>query len=550
MKAARPRVPARSLVVSLFACLSCSTARFTAESPRSIDHDLERTAAASGDSPLPAQPPAAPRRFASGPVRAPAVAGRFYPVSPDALRAAVASHLGAAERVDVPGAVIAIISPHAGYDFSGPVAGWAFGQLAGSDADVAILVGGHARSTRAAVFACGGYGTPLGDVPVDDATARAICDAGPQAQADTAAHASADHALEVLVPFLQTVRPGLPVVPVYFNTDDVQAARRVGAAIARGARGRRPVILCSTDLSHYPDAATAREADGAILDAIVSLDVDRLAAENRRVLAAYEHRGLSCAVCGLGGVIATLEAAKMLGATGARLLRYENSGDRPMGDGDRVVGYGAVVIYGSRPMEDASAAAETDTGGERLLSDDERGRLLALARLSVKTSLAGEPAPQVADPTPAMASPAAAFVTLHRRGQLRGCIGTFDRSKPLWRVVVEFARHAAFSDSRFEPVTAVELAEIAFEISVLSPLRKLDDPLDIRLGVDGIWVVGSRGERGTFLPQVATETGWSKEAFLSNCASHKAGLAPDAWRDPQSATVFAYTAEVFGEGEP
>jgi AmmeMemoRadiSam system protein A len=183
-----------------------------------------------------------------------------------------------------------------------------------------------------------------------------------------------------------------------------------------------------------------------------------------------------------------------------------------------------------------------------MLSDEERAVLLALARRSVETALEGRPTPEPEKVTPAIATPAAAFVTIHKGTRLRGCIGTFDRSKRLWEVVVAFARQAAFHDSRFPPVRREELPHLQFEISVLSPLRKLDDPLDLRLGIDGVWIIGARGERGTYLPQVATETGWSKEEFLSNCARSKAGMAPDAWRDPKRATVHAYTAEVFSEG--
>jgi AmmeMemoRadiSam system protein A len=184
-----------------------------------------------------------------------------------------------------------------------------------------------------------------------------------------------------------------------------------------------------------------------------------------------------------------------------------------------------------------------------MLSDEERKDLLALARRSVETSFGGAGLPKPERMTPALETKTGGFVTLHKGGRLRGCIGTFDRSHPLWHVIAEYARHAAFQDTRFKPATQGEIPEIEFEISVLSPLKKIDNPLDIRLGTDGIWLVGSRGERGTFLPQVATETGWTKEEFLSNCASHKAGMAPDAWRDPDLCTVYTYTAEVFSEGE-
>jgi AmmeMemoRadiSam system protein A len=183
-----------------------------------------------------------------------------------------------------------------------------------------------------------------------------------------------------------------------------------------------------------------------------------------------------------------------------------------------------------------------------MLSDDERAELLGLARRSIAAAFRGEDLPRPRRMTPALGMKTGAFVTLHKAGRLRGCIGTFGRDEELWRVVAEFARNAAFRDGRFPQLAPDELAGVAVEISVLSPLRKLDDPLDIRMGKDGIWIVGANGRTGTYLPQVAEHFG-TKEEFLSHCSANKAGLSPGAWRDPGQATVYAYTAEVFGENE-
>jgi AmmeMemoRadiSam system protein A len=147
----------------------------------------------------------------------------------------------------------------------------------------------------------------------------------------------------------------------------------------------------------------------------------------------------------------------------------------------------------------------------------------------------------------ALKQPCGCFVTLHHHGDLRGCIGTFGARGPLWQTVREMAL-AALRDPRFvgRPVTAAEMPQIDIEISVLSPLEKVKDPLaDIELGRHGICIEGPWGS-GCFLPQVATETGWSKEEFLSHCAAGKAGLPPDAWKWPD-VTVFRFEAEVFGE---
>jgi len=184
-----------------------------------------------------------------------------------------------------------------------------------------------------------------------------------------------------------------------------------------------------------------------------------------------------------------------------------------------------------------------------MLSEGDRKTLLGIARETIKAAVTGRAAPHVAVESEALKTPCGAFVTLKNGGRLRGCIGTFVGHGPLHETVREMASTAT-RDPRFlgDPVTAGELDRIDIEISVLSPLETVDDPLeDIELGRHGIYVQGPYGS-GCFLPQVATETGWSKEEFLSHCCAGKAGLPPDAWKSP-AVTVSRFEAEVFGEKE-
>ena len=184
-----------------------------------------------------------------------------------------------------------------------------------------------------------------------------------------------------------------------------------------------------------------------------------------------------------------------------------------------------------------------------MLSEGDRKTLLRIARETIEAAVTGLAAPKVTVDSEALKAPCGAFVTLKNGGRLRGCIGTFVGHGPLRETVREMAS-AATRDPRFlgDPVTAGELQEIDIEISVLSPLEKVDDPLeDIELGRHGIYVQGPYGS-GCFLPQVATEAGWSKEQFLSHCCAGKAGLPPDAWKSPE-VTVSRFEAEVFGEKE-
>jgi len=182
-----------------------------------------------------------------------------------------------------------------------------------------------------------------------------------------------------------------------------------------------------------------------------------------------------------------------------------------------------------------------------MLTIDERKTLLAMARQTIEAALAGDRNPPPAVDSPALKAPCGCFVTLKNQGRLRGCIGTFGSRAPLYKTVMEMAS-AALRDPRFldRPVTAGELPKIDIEISVLTPLERTQDPMkEIELGRHGICIDGPLGS-GCFLPQVATETGWSLEEFLSHCAAGKAGLPPDAWRWPEVA-VYRFEAEVFGE---
>jgi AmmeMemoRadiSam system protein A len=180
------------------------------------------------------------------------------------------------------------------------------------------------------------------------------------------------------------------------------------------------------------------------------------------------------------------------------------------------------------------------------MNDTQKQTLLKIARDTVEAVITSGAVPKPESGDPELNAHCGCFVTLKNQGQLRGCIGQFTSEKPLVELVVEMAKASATSDPRFfaDPVTADELEQLDVEISVLSPLERTDEPLSLRLGVDGIYI--KKGcVSGCFLPQVATETGWSKEEFFSYCCAHKAGLPADAWKDP-STEVYLFTAEVFG----
>ena len=218
----------------------------------------------------------------------------------------------------------------------------------------------------------------------------------------------------------------------------------------------------------------------------------------------------------------------------SKLLNYTNSslvtGNKKKGVW--AVGYSSWVI-------------DQEKGELPMLNKEQRKKLLEIARSSIKTFLEIGKKLEVSEQDPVLLKEAGAFVTLSEHGQLRGCIGNMVGREPLYLTVRNMAVEAATGDPRFPPVGLSELKNIEIEISVLSPLEKVDSADKVQLGVHGV-LIKKGFNSGVFLPQVATETGWSKEEFLSTLCTQKAGLAPDAWKD-KTAEIYIFTAEIFKE---
>jgi AmmeMemoRadiSam system protein B/AmmeMemoRadiSam system protein A len=478
----------------------------------------------------------------AGEVRPPAVAGQFYPGNPDSLARDVDRFIAAAGAVEVDGDVVGIVAPHAGYVYSGGVAGHAYAAVKGRAYDTVVVVApSHRVAFRGtAVYAEGAYRTPLGTVPVDAGLAAAILDSAAGIVDEPRVHRD-EHSLEVQVPFLQRALGRFSIVPVIMGDQSHSAVRALGGRIASavaGAPDRRVLLVASTDLSHYHDQRTAERLDGRVVEAVAAFDPDGLV----RLLASAE-----CEACGGGPTAAVMTAALALGADESRVLAYATSGD-VTGDTDQVVGYMSAVFV--RPASAQGAARPGGTGagtapsGSTGLTPHERKTLLALARASIadELGLPGSSTPPFRSPV--LDAERGAFVTLHEHGQLRGCIGYVRAVRPLREAVAEMAVQAAFHDPRFPPVTADELADIDIEISVLSPLEVVTDVSRIETGRDGL-VVQEGTRSGLLLPQVATEQGWDRETFLDHTCL-KAGLPAGSWRR-KGVVIMSFTAEVFGE---
>jgi hypothetical protein len=341
-----------------------------------------------------------------------------------------------------------------------------------------------------------------------------------------------EHSLEVQLPFLQyRLGSDFRIVPIIVGTQSAATCKKIGAAL-KPYFGGNNLFVISTDFSHYPAYDDATFVDRLTADAIVSnkpeLLLDALESNDDKGI-----HGLATSLCGWTSVLSLLYMTEGRDDLQYRALKYMNSGDSELyGDKDRVVGYFSIVV---EQAEDEGFS----------LDEREKQSLLRIARSAVGETV-GYKGPPHEDPagfSERLREPLGCFVTLKIDGALRGCIGRFESTGPLYELVREMATAAASQDYRFRPVDAAEVPKIEIEISVLSPMKKISSLDEIELGRHGIYL--KKGyNTGTFLPQVATETGWTKEEFLGHCAKDKAHIGWDGWKD---AEIYTYEAYVFGE---
>ena len=427
-------------------------------------------------------------------VRPAAVAGSFYPRDARALAAEVDDLLGGVEELAPRlGFPKALVVPHAGYIYSGPVAARAYDELAparGIVRRVVLLGPVHRVAVRGlAAPSVDAFETPLGRIPIDREALRLVQDL-PQVARSDPAHAM-EHSLEVQLPFLQKVLGEFSLVPFAVGTASVEEVAQV---LERLWGGPETLIVISTDMSHYHTYEEARAVDGATLARIAAYATD------------IEHEE-ACGATPLNGLLSFAKRKNVP----IRLLAACNSGDTA-GGRDRVVGYSSFALYEGGEVSTADAA-ET---------------LLAIARGSIANQLLGEAKPQFAAAWLQQAG--ATFVTLMKNGELRGCIGSLQPARALALDVAENALAAAFRDPRFPALTAAEWPQCSVEVSLLStskPIRFADEAdllVQIRPGEDGL-ILEAEGKRATFLPQV-WESVPDKRAFLDQLL-RKAGLPKD-----------------------
>jgi AmmeMemoRadiSam system protein B/AmmeMemoRadiSam system protein A len=475
--------------------------------------------------------PAAPMEALQS--RPPAVAGLFYPNDPAALRRDVQQFVGAAAApARSAAAPKALIAPHAGYVYSGPIAGQAYARLlpwAGRIRRVILLGPVHRVPVRGlALPSAGRFDTPLGSVDLDREAVARLRDL-PQITFSDRAHA-AEHSLEVHLPFLQQVLGHFSLVPLAVGdaTPD-----EVAEVLTRLWGDEETLIVVSSDLSHYLPYATARAADRATVDTMLALDPT------------LDH----AQACGATPVNGLLALARRRGLR-AELLDLRNSGDTA-GDRDRVVGYAALALVeltAALPAKDDEVAVSVDAANAAEAAGPRGSTLLAHARSAIAHRLGVPSVPLLQ--APFLADPGATFVTLKVEGELRGCVGSLQPRRPLGEDVRANAQAAAFDDPRFLPLSRAEFDALEVEVSVLSASAPIvvaserELHAQLRPGIDGVTLQwGAR--RATFLPQVWESLPDPRDFF--GHLKRKAGLPLDFWSD--ELTISRYTVEKFTEKE-
>ena len=463
-------------------------------------------------------------------VRPATQANRFYTGDARELSEEVDSFLALHRNDAKYSNVAALIVPHAGYYFSGNVAASAYMAIDPKKQYKRIFLLGpshHEWLDGASVNTeADWYATPLGQVKVDHETAVALTNTDSVFCYRSEAH-DREHCLEVQLPFLQrSFKEVPPIVPIVISTNDYEKLKRM-AEVLKPYFTDENLFVISSDFSHYPSYEDACEVDAKTGKAVESGDVEEFIA-TINANARSGKRNLVTSACGEFAIITLM---LMLDRQyEVKHLMYQNSGDIDNHDHSRVVGYHSFAIL---RKENTSFT----------LSDADKKALKEIAFNSIRDSLDGKP---IAQPTltsylSPLTSKCGAFVSLHKHGHLRGCIGHFGEDYPLHEIVAEMARAAAFEDLRFKPVTRDELNDLDIEISVLTPMRRIQSLDEFELHRHGIYI--KKGYRsGTFLPQVADEVNWTKEEFVGHCSQDKAGLGWDGWKD---AELYVYEAIVF-----
>jgi len=420
-------------------------------------------------------------------IRNPVVSGQFYPESPDQLRAMIEGFVDEkAAKADV----IGLVSPHAGYIYSGPVAGAVISRIEFKDTFVIIGPNHTGMGKPLSIMTQGIWKTPLGEIEIDSELGKHILATSSHLQEDSAAH-QFEHSIEVQIPFLQYFKRDIRLVPIMLAYSSLAIYKEIGKELAKAIKdlNREVVIIASSDMTHYESQASAQRKDTQAIEAILDLNEDELF---RRVDV------LNISMCGYAPTVSLISAAKELGATGAELVRYQTSGDTT-GDYSAVVGYAGIIITRMSPV-------------------------VRLAKETVETYVKESKTPQPEELTPEMKEKAGVFVSIHKFGELRGCIGTFEpQQENVAGEIISNAVSSATRDPRFLPIAASELKDLSYSVDVLTkpePIKSKDQLDPKKYGV----IVECGLRRGLLLPDLEEV---DTVDYQIDICRQKAGIMPD-----------------------
>ena len=467
-------------------------------------------------------------------IRPAILAGRWYEADPDNLRSMVDLYLKYAKISHDLGKITGLISPHAGYQYSGQVAAYAYKQVQGKHYDTVVVIApNHAdpRLNFSSVMTHGGYTTPLGIMTVDEEIARAIADfdAFDNVRESDIGHltrnlGNAEHSLEIQLPFLQVALGDFELVPILMGDQSEKSCTVLANAITAAVKDKNVLLVGSTDLSHFFNDEKARQLDSVVQKHVEAFDPEGLMRDIELG---------KCQACGGAHMAAIMMACKQLGAKKSTVLHMANSGD-VTGDKSSVVGYLSAALSVSGDDGD-------EVGVNLGLSEQEKKVLKNVVKQTLEIVVNGGGIPRYNNLTGKLGEEWGAFVTLTKNGELRGCIGHIIGTQPLITTVSEMTKAAAMDDPRFSNVSPSELPDIEFEISVLTPIREIKDINEIVVGRDGI-IISKGMYRGLLLPQVATDYGWDRNVFLEQTC-RKAGLPTGAWKDKDT-KIEIFSAEI------
>jgi AmmeMemoRadiSam system protein B/AmmeMemoRadiSam system protein A len=419
-------------------------------------------------------------------IRNPAVAGQFYPGTPSQLKVMIE---GLVDETPAKEDAIGLISPHAGYVYSGGVAGAVLSKVKFKNTFVILGPNHTGMGKPLSIMTEGTWKTPLGDVEIDSELGKQILARSSHLEEDHIAH-QFEHSIEVQLPFLQYLKPDIRLVPIILAYTSGATYKEIGKELAEAIRelNKEAVIIASSDMTHYEPQESAQRKDTQAIEAILDLNEDELL---RRV------DEFNISMCGYAPAICLISAAKELGATSAEVVKYQTSGDTT-GDYSAVVGYAGIIIKGMSP-------------------------LVRLAKKAVETYVKEGKTPKPEELIPEMNGKAGVFVSIHKFGELRGCIGTFEpTTKNVAEETIANAISSATRDPRFLPIPPGELKDLTYSVDVLTKPELIESKDQLDPKKYGC-IVESGLRRGLLLPNLE---GVDSVDFQIDVCRQKAGIMP------------------------